>query len=119
MLPFIRPGGKQVVAKGIRPYLVVKLKSGWRYDDSRRVFVSPKGQDLSPPKGLPRHTRVVHMVPELARADRASLSKEERNLARYVHVILAKGSSAADHVVAVRDWPCVEEAQLSPEISLP
>lgn len=105
--------------KGIPPHLVVKLKRGWRYQDSARVFVSSRGQEFAPYGRLPRRGRIVYMVPDLAHADPKSLSKDERDLARYMQVILPKGTAAPDYLAVVRNWPCSEEAQLPTEISLP
>jgi hypothetical protein len=105
--------------KGMPPYLVVKLKRGWRYAESRRVCVSSKGQETSLYEGLPQGSRIVPVVPHAARADPKSLSKDERDLARYMHVILPKGSVASQYLGTLRDRPCVEDAHLPPEISLP
>lgn len=105
--------------KGIRPHLVVKLKRGWRYDSSRRAFVRVSGDGRTSPEGLPRRTRIVHMVPDLARADPSSLSQDQCELAHYVQVIPPKHIDASKYLPVVRRWACVEEAWLSPEISLP
>ena len=105
--------------KGIRPHLVVKVKPDWQYDDSRGTFVSSSGQAFSAMEKLPRGSTIVHVAPHLAKADPRSLSKDERNLARYVHVILPRKTTPSAYLEVVRSWPCVEEARLPPEISLP
>ena len=105
--------------KGMRPYLVVELRRGWRYVESRRACVSSKGQEVSLCEHLPGNSRVVHVAPHVARASRRSLSKCEQALARYLHVILPKGSVASQYLGALRDSPCVKEVGLPPEISLP
>jgi len=118
MLPVT--GRKPVpLPKGMPPYVVVRLKRGWRYSESRRVCVSSEGQETSLCEGLPRGSRIVPVVPHAARADPKSLSKHEQNLARYMHVILRKGSVPSQYLGALRERPCVEDAQLPPEISLP
>ncbi len=64
-------------------------------------------------------TKIVYKVPSLAQADEAGLSESEKDLRRYMQIILPLGESAAEYLNVVRDWDCVEEAQTAPEISLP
>jgi hypothetical protein len=104
---------------GIRTPVEVKLKSKCRYDSSRRVFESESGERFNPSGDLPSKTRIVHKVPSLAAADPATLSRHERELRRYLQVILPHGESPADYVAAIRSWPCVEDAWVAPEVSLP
>jgi hypothetical protein len=83
-------------------------------------FTGPEPEDsFRPTAELPRGSRVVAMVPELAEADPAKLSPDERNLARYVHVVLPSRRKPAAYLERVRAWPGVEEARLPPEVSLP
>jgi len=103
--------------KGLKPHLIVKLKKGWRFEDKRNVFVSPRGQDVALLDDLPRGSKIVYMVPDLA--DQKSLSKDEKSLALYIHVILPKGDTPADHLPTVRKWICADDVQLPPEIGLP
>lgn len=105
-------------AKIARP-VEVKLKSTWRYNPKRNVFVSETGHEFVPSKALPKNTKIVRKVPGLGRSASQSLSKVERDLARYVQVILPKSASLADYLVDISAWPCVEEAHLAPEVSLP
>ena len=102
----------------IRVPLELKLKRGWRFVPERRVFESDSGGKFAPPR-LPRNTRIVYKAPVLARADEATLSKHEKELRRYLQIILPPGESAADYVSIVRAWPSVEEAQVAPDVSLP
>ena len=104
---------------GIRVPVEVKLKPEYRYDSSRRIFESDFGERFAPNGGLPKNTRIVYKVPALAKTDVGKLSKAERNLRRYVQVILPAGESPADYVDLIRAWPSVEEAWVGPEISLP
>jgi hypothetical protein len=102
---------------GLRPHLVLKLKVGWRFH--RGAFVSPEGLHIAPPTGLPSGTEIVPMVAELARADLSTLSEAERDLARYLQVILPEGAEPAAWLEPMRSLEAVEEASLPPQISLP
>lgn len=94
-----------------------KLKPGWRYDDAKRVFVDDKGVESAAP-GLPKKSRVVYKVPSLARSAPKGLSKAERDLQRYMQLIVPARPSK-ELLKRIQSWPWVEEAHLSPEISLP
>lgn len=118
MVPVMQPGSG-ATPKAVRPHLVVKLKPGWRYEQSKRRFASAHGEGLSVGPDLPRGTVIIHMVPELAQAAQTSLSEDEQDLARYLHVVFPKAIDAADYLGIVRDWPCVEEVRMPPEIGLP
>jgi hypothetical protein len=104
---------------GIKRPVEVKLKPRYRYDASKRVFESDSGKRFKPSGDLPRNTRIVYKVPALAEADAAKLSKHEKELRRYLQVILPDGESPADYVDAIRSWPSVEEAWVAPDVSLP
>lgn len=99
---------------------MVKLRRGWRVASGRRVFVGPNAPgEFDPTAELPQGTRLEPMVPDLAKADPRSLSADEEELARYVHVVPPEGTSPAELLSKVRKWPCVSEARLPPEASLP
>ena len=68
----------------------LKLKSHWRFDTARSLFVMGSGR-MFVPTGLPRGSRIVYKAPSLAAADAARLSRHERDLQRYVQVILRQG----------------------------
>ena len=104
---------------GIKVPVEVKLKRKYSYDSSRRVFRSESGEQFKPSGSLPKNTRIVYKVPALADVDAAKLSNAEKDLRRYMQVILPEGESPADYVEAIRAWPSVEEAWIAPEISLP
>jgi hypothetical protein len=74
---------------------------------------------VTPAANLPKRSRIVAKVPNLASADEASLSPAERDLRRYFQVILPPGEPSEQYVDAVRAWPAVEQAELAPEVSLP
>ena len=104
------PGGGQV-----RIPVEAKLKPGWHYDRSRRIFVSDTGETFKP-ADLPTKARIVPKVPQVTGT---KLSKAEQDLQRYFQVILPPAESATDYVDAVRAWPCIDDASTGPEISLP
>lgn len=114
MIPAVPPPGGKV-----RTPIDVKLKKAWRFDEDRQVFSSTAGETFAPGQTLPRGSRIVYKVPKLAKADPARLSKAERDLARYMHVILPKGKSPYEWVEAVRAWPPVESAEVAPDVTLP
>ncbi len=95
-----------------------KLKPGWRYDEVKGVFVSAKGAEFTAPR-LPKNGRLVYKVPKLARLAPKGLSKAEQDLQRYMQVILPSSRSTKELLKIVQSLPCVEEAHLTPEISLP
>ncbi len=103
----------------IRTPVDLKLKPGWRYEPSQRVFISDDGEKFTPTGDLPKKTKIVYKVPSLAQADEAGLSESEKDLRRYMQVILPEGESPAEYLDVIRAWDCVEEAHTAPEISLP
>lgn len=115
MIPAVPPPGGSMVPRPID----VKLKKAWRFDTKRRIFSSTSGDTFDPAPTLPAGSRIAYKVPKLAEADPASLSDPERDLARYMHVILPKGESPHDWLEAVRAWPPVESADVAPDVTLP
>lgn len=104
---------------GIRTPIDLKLKPKWRFDAKGGAFESEAGEQFSPRDDLPKGAEIVYKVPSLVKADVKNLSKHERDLRRYMQVILPADESPAEYVAAVRAWPCVAEAQVAPTISLP
>ncbi len=104
---------------GVRLPLDFTLKSGWHFDTKRRAFSSDAGEAFSPRSALPEGSRIVYKVPDLAKADPATLTGHERDLRRYMQLILPHGESPAAYLRAVRAWPPVEEAHVGPDVSLP
>jgi hypothetical protein len=100
-------------------FLSLKLKTGWRFDRSRRQFVSTGGQRLSILDQLPEGSDLVPTVPTLAKADPTKLSDTERDLARYFQLILPKGATPEDNLRVVKRCDAVEEVTLPPKVSLP
>lgn len=105
--------------KSLQPSLDVKLASEWRYSDTREIFVSSGGGEFSPVHDLPKGAQIRYMAPHLARADRATLSADERNLAQYLQVVFPKGTLVDPYLAVIGKWPCVEQVQRPPEVSLP
>jgi hypothetical protein len=115
MMPAVRlPAGSKV-----RTPIELKLKPKWHFDARRRVFMSEAGEEFAPRGQLPRNSRIVYKVPGLIAADQARLSKHERELRRYMQVILPATESPAQYLEVVRGWPAVAEAHVAPEVSLP
>lgn len=104
---------------GVRMPLDFTLRAGWHFDSTRRVFASTAGATFSPRGVLPKGSRIVYKVPALANADPATLNAHERDLRRYMQLILPIGESPAVYLRAVRAWPPVEQAHVGPEVSLP
>jgi hypothetical protein len=104
---------------GIKKPVEVKLKPKWSFDGRRRVFTREDGTEFSPKDVLPKKSRIVYKVPSLAQADSKSLSKDERELRRYLQIILPDEVPPANYLETIRAWPCVEDAHLAPDVSLP
>lgn len=103
----------------VRTPLDLKLKPGWHFDTKRGTFESDAGEKFSPRGEVPKGSRIVYKVPNLARADPSKLNEHERDLRRYMQVILPRGESSATYLRVIRGWPSVEEANVGPEVSLP
>jgi len=103
----------------VRTPVDLKLKRKWRFDTRRRVFLSDSGEEFAPYGELPKNSRIVYKVPSLAEADESKLSRSEKDLRYYMQVILPTKESPADYVSVIGAWPCVEEAHVAPEVSLP
>ena len=107
------------VGTKVRTPIDLKLRPKWQFDTSRRVFASDSGEEFAPRGELPKNSRIVYKVPSLVDVDEARLSKSEKDLRRYMQVILPAGESPATYIEVVRAWPCVAEAHVAPEVSLP
>jgi hypothetical protein len=103
----------------IRTPIDLTLRPEWSFDPAARRFISSSGEAFSLRGELPKGTKVVHKVPGVARADVSTLNAHERDLRRYLQVILPHGESPARYLRQVRAWPAVEEAHTAPEVSLP
>lgn len=117
MWPVHDSGGE--IPPGFPPHLVVLLKPGWVYHTRKKHFVGADKQTFAPGEDLPAGAKIVYMVPSLAKAKPESLSEDERNQARYLHIILPRGTDPEAYLSVVQGWICVEQVQLPPQISLP
>jgi hypothetical protein len=105
--------------RGFRPHLDVTLKTGCRLDPASGRLMSAEGRAVAATENLPRGSKVVAVVPQLADVDQARLSPAERDLVRRVKILLPRGADPAAVLARVKRWRCVEHAQVGPEISLP
>lgn len=101
-------GSKPQPPRNLPSHLVVKLKTGWRFEKSGGVFTHTQGGQAPIKADLPRTCRITHLVPDLAEADPRSLEPEECDLALFVKVDFPKGSDAARLKSVVRAWACVD-----------
>ncbi len=101
-----------------KPHLVIRIKEGWGFDEKKNLFVSAE-QSIDVKADLPPRSRVEYRIPHLAGARRSSLSTEEVDLLHYFNIMLPSGSRPSDYLKIVKKWPCVEKAELPPEVSLP
>ena len=103
----------------IRIPIEFTLKAGWRYDRRQRVFTSDSVEPFAIKGCLPSKSRIVYQVPSLAEVDPQQLDDAERDLQRYMHIILPRDESPQKYVDIVKAWPCVAEAHVGPDVSLP
>ena len=116
MLPSMDPGKRKPVAT--RPHLTLKARPGWRFDDSRREFVSTAGTGdrVTVEAALPEDADVVARVPT-ASADAGSAA--ERDLACYWNVLLSEHDDLPKIAAGLRRLKCVERVEFPPEVALP
>jgi hypothetical protein len=102
----------------VRPSLALRLKPGWRVAGAG-AFADAAGARLDVSAELPPGAELVATVPALARADPQRLSAPERELARHARLVLPAGADAARLLPRVARWAAVQDAALSPQVSLP
>lgn len=103
---------------GIGRPVSIRMKQGWTFDTKGRRFRGPRGETFAP-ADLPPGARVEPTVPQLAGRSADALSAAERDLQRYLQVVLPAEHDPEAHVGAIRTWPSVESATLGPAVSLP
>lgn len=113
MYPSVPP---PVSVQVLRP-VDFKLKTGWRYDEAAKEFVGPAREKFVP--ALPKGARIVFKVPDLARSRRRNLSDGEKELQRYMQVILPAAVKAEKFAPKVAEWPCADDSRAAPNVSLP
>jgi len=102
---------------GIRTPIDFKLKPRWSFVAG--AFESNAGRQFTPSDQLPDGTEIVYKIPSLVDVDLQSLSNHERDLRRYMQVILPMDQVPEQFLDVVRAWPCVAEAHVAPAVSLP
>ncbi len=101
-----------------RRYLVVELHEGWSYDRRERRFHRQE-EKISLRDVLPRSTRVEFLAPDLVARPLSDLSGDERVLASTLNIFLPEPDVPDDFLDTIRSLDCVNEAWISPELSLP
>jgi len=102
----------------LRAYLVLRLAPGWELDETRGGF-SAGAELLSFPKALPAGATVrSHVSVSAAKPGKARLPAE-RELARYVQVLLPRGTRMEAVRAAFAALRCVETIFESPPAGLP
>lgn len=94
-----------------------KLKPGWRFDEASRAFTGPAGESFTPE--LPKGAKLVFKVPDLARSRRKNLSPDEKDLQRYMQVVLPSAWKPEEFAKKVKAWPCADAPHAAPVVSLP
>lgn len=102
---------------GMPGLVSVKLRPGWAFDAKAQCFTGPKGATFTP--DLPAGARLTPTVPQLAGRPSGTLSAAERDLQRYLQVILPVGHDVAAFAADARRWPCAASADAGPAVSLP
>jgi hypothetical protein len=103
----------------VLPSIDFTLKAGWSFDTRRHIFKSERGETFSPLGDLSKGSKIAYKVPSLARADARKLNKHERALRHYMQLVLPTGEQPAAYLRTVKAWPPVEEAHVTPQVSLP
>jgi hypothetical protein len=103
---------------GVSTHLDIRLKSGWRFDASRRVLISPAGEKIGLRELLPDGIRVVPVMPSLAAARPETLSEDEQLLARCLQVVLPARADPANVADLLRSLEGIERVDTPPAIGL-
>jgi hypothetical protein len=97
----------------------VRLAPGWRLDAAHAGFVA-KGARVELPATLPAGCEARPHAPVLAAKTDAQLSAPERELARWVQVLLPAGARSNTRVRKLLEaLDCVEEVMEPPQVGLP
>ena len=104
---------------GMRPHLVLKLKTGWRFDPDANAFVDARGRRCAEAAELPVGTTFLPVSPTLQRKRAARLTGAERDLVRYFQIVLPASADPRAYLEMVRHWACAAEVRLPPVVSLP
>ena len=96
--------------------VLLRLRKSWRFDPRTDTMLCGTVR-MALPK-LPKGARFTLAVPELASPLR-KLSRAERDLAAYVHLVLPRSAAPERWLHTAEGWSFCESAQLAPTISLP
>lgn len=99
--------------------LTLTLKPGWWFDAHAGAFVSADGSRTPIADRLPAGSRLVPTAPAVAQRPPAKRSAPERELARYVQLLLPADADAEATLRLVQGWDMVERAVRPPHVSLP
>jgi hypothetical protein len=99
--------------------LELKLKAEWSYDVGRRKFITDTGDEFSPWHDLPKGSKIFNKVPRKLLPENRPLTRAERDLLRYLQVILPVGRAPVELVEPLQRWRCLESVSLGPQVSLP
>ena len=111
-----RAGLTHAAAPGGRPFIVFRMKVGWELDPHSGAILY-RGNAVAMP-ALPAGAEFRLAVPALA-SKRGKLASPDRELARYVHLLLPRTAVASEWLAIARGWDFCEAPQLPPVVSLP
>lgn len=95
-------------------HIVVRLERGWSFDRPGRRFVHADERVFRPGEDLPKFTRILWQVPELA--SKSHRSEAEDRLARGLQLVPPRGTPLDEMLDRVRRWPCIEKAWVAPGV---
>ena len=113
MLPSMNPKSQKPVKS--RPHLILKVRDGWRFDESAVAFVSDNEQ-IALQKTLPKKSSVEPRVPT---AKPTAKNKSERELSRYFNVLLSTKDDLKKLAGELEKLKCTEKVDFPVEVSLP
>ncbi len=113
MLPSMNPKSQKPVKS--RPHLILKVRDGWRFDESAVAFVSDDEQ-IALKKTLPKKSSVEPRVPT---AKPSAKNKAERELSRYFNVLLSRKDDLKKLAGQLEKLECTEKVDFPVEVSLP
>lgn len=104
---------------GIPRPLVLQIRPDWTFLAGTSELLGPQGVRSAPLAELPAGSVVRPAVPDLAECESAALDESERELQRFLHIILPESVSPESWLEAVRRWPGVASVCVAPQCELP
>ena len=77
------------------------------------------GRQFQPRRRIPPFSRIEYTVPRLTAAQPEKLAGAQKDLSRFIRVVLPKGHDPMDYVEELRSWPCLQEIHVGPTPDLP